>query len=65
MEIDTGDSLPITQKPHTLPLKPATWVQKELEILEKARVIVRSVSPWASPIVIVPNTKKNSSRRAP
>ena len=55
IEIDTGDSLPITQKPYTLPLKHVTWVQKELEILEKARVIVRSVSPWASPIVIVPN----------
>ena len=54
MEIDTGDSLPITQKPYTLPLKHAEWVQKELEILEKAGVIVRSVSPWASPIVVVP-----------
>ena len=45
MEIDTGDSLTITQKPYTLPLKHTTWVQKELEILEKAGVIVRSVSP--------------------
>ena len=54
MEIDTGDSPPITQKPYTLPLKHAEWVQKELEILEKAGVIVRSVSPWASPIVVVP-----------
>ena len=54
MEIDTGDSPPITQKPYTLPLKHATWVQKELEILEKAGVIVRSVSAWASPIVIIP-----------
>ena len=54
MEIDTGDSLPITQKPYTLPLKHAEWVQKELEILEKAGVIVRSVSLWASPIVVVP-----------
>ena len=54
MEIDTGDSPPITQRPYTLPLKHATWVQKELEILEKAGMIVRSVSPWASPIVIVP-----------
>ena len=32
MEIDTGDSPPITQKPYTLPLKHAKWVQKELEI---------------------------------
>ena len=54
MEIDTGDSPPVTQKPYTLPLKHAEWVQKELEILEKAGVIVRSVSPWASPIVVVP-----------
>ena len=54
MEIDTGDNSPITQKPYTLPLKHAEWVQKELEILEKAGVIVRSVSPWASPIVVVP-----------
>ena len=54
MKIDTGDSPPITQKPYTLPLKHAKWVQKELEILEKAGVIVRNVSPWASPIVVVP-----------
>ena len=54
MEIDTRDSPPITQKTYTLPLKHAEWVQKELEILEKAGVIVRSVSPWASPIVVVP-----------
>ena len=54
VEIDTGDSLPIIQKPYTLPLKHTEWVQRELEILEKAGVIVRSVSPWASPIVVVP-----------
>ena len=53
-EIDTGDSPPITQKPYTLPSKHATWVWKDLEILEKAGVIVRGVSPLASPIVIVP-----------
>ena len=54
VEIDTGDSLPITPKPYTLPLEHTKWVQRELEILEKAGVIVRSVSPWASPIVLVP-----------
>ena len=32
------------------------WIgsDKKLEALEKAGVITRSVSPWASPIVIVP-----------
>ena len=54
VEINTGDSLPITQKPYTLPLKHTKWVQRELEILEKAGVIVRSVSPWDSPIIVVP-----------
>ena len=44
IEIDTGDSPPITQKPYTLPLKHTEWVQRELEILEKAGVIVRSVT---------------------
>ena len=42
------------QKPYTLPLKHTEWVQRELEILEKAGAIVRSVSPWASPIIVVP-----------
>ena len=49
MKIDTGDSPPNIQKPYTLPLKHVAWVQKELEILGKAGVIVRSVSPWVVP----------------
>ena len=54
IDIGTGDSPPICQKPYNLPLKHREWVQKELETLEKAGVIVRSISPWASPIVVVP-----------
>ena len=54
MDIEMGDSPPICQRPYSLALKHIEWVQKELEILEKAGVIVRSVSPWASPIVVVP-----------
>ena len=54
MDIDTGYSPPVCQKPYNLPLKHREWVQKELETLERAWVIVRSISPWASPIVIVP-----------
>ena len=54
MDIETGDSPPICQKPYSLPLKHVEWVQNELEILERAGVIQRSMSPWASPIVIVP-----------
>ena len=54
MDIPTGDSPPVSQKPYTLALKHVQWVREEIETLEKAGVIVRSVSPWASPIVIVP-----------
>ena len=44
---------PIASKPYTLPLKHYDWVQKEIETLERAGIIERSISPWASPIVIV------------
>ena len=54
MEIDTGNHPPIASKPYTLPLKHYEWVEREIETLEKAGIIERSISPWASPVVIVP-----------
>ena len=54
MDIPTGDSPPITQRPYTLALRHVQWVQDEIEVLEKAGIIAKSVSSWASPIVIVP-----------
>ena len=54
MEIDTGDSLPVAQNPYTLPLKHHEWVRKEIETLEKAGVIERSLPPWASLVIVVP-----------
>ena len=51
MEIDMGDSLPVAQSPYTLPLKHYDWVRQEIEMLEKAGVIERSLSPWASPVI--------------
>ena len=41
MDIDTGDSPSVCQKPYNLPLKHREWVQKELETLEKAWVIAQ------------------------
>ena len=52
VDIDTGDSPPVCQKPYTLPLKHYNWVQQEIETLEHAGVIRKSFSPWASPIVV-------------
>ena len=63
MDIDTGDSPPICQKPYSLPLKHYNWVQQEIETLECAGVIRKSISPWASPIVIVP--KKSTPGEPP
>ena len=63
MEIDTGDNTPVSQRPYSLALKHVEWVRQELEALEKAGVITRSVSPWASPIVIVP--KKSAPGEPP
>ena len=63
MEIDTGNHPPIASKPYTLPLKHYEWVQKEIETLERAGIIERSISPWASPVVIVP--KKSAPGEPP
>ena len=62
MDIDTGDSPPVSSRPYTLPLKHYEWVQREIESLERAGVITKSMSKWASPIVVVP---KKSAPREP
>ena len=62
MDIDTGDNPPVSSRPNTLPLKHYEWVQREIESLECAGVITKSMSKWASPIVIVP---KKSAPREP
>ena len=63
MEIDTENHPPVASKPYTLPLKHYDWVQREIETLEKAGIIERSISPWASPVVIVP--KKSTPGEPP
>ena len=63
MDIDTGDSPPVSSRPYTLPLKHYEWVQREIESLEHAGVITKSMSKWASPIVIVP--KKSAPGEPP
>ena len=63
MEIDTRSSVPLAQSPYTLPLKHYDWVRNEIETLEKAGVIERSLSPWASPVIVVP--KKSAPDEPP
>ena len=63
MDIDTGNSPPIASRPYTLPLKHYEWVRKEISTLERAGIITKSISPWASPVVIVP--KKSAPGEPP
>ena len=54
MDIDTGNSPPIAQAPYKVPLRYEEWLRDELDRLEKAGIIEQCMSPWASPVVIVP-----------
>ena len=56
-------TLPIASKPYTLPLKHYKWVQREIETLERAGIIERSISLWVSLVVIVP--KKSAPGEPP
>ena len=42
MDIDTGLSQPVSQRPYTLLLKHHDWVKKEIEQMECAGVIEKS-----------------------
>ena len=63
MDIDTGNSPLVSLRPYTLPLKHYEWVQREIESLEWAGVITKSMSKWASPIVVIP--KKSAPGEPP
>ncbi|MCG8430404.1 MAG: reverse transcriptase, partial [Candidatus Omnitrophica bacterium] len=52
-----------SSRPYALALKHYDWVKKEIETLEKSGVIEESLSPWASPIVVVP--KKSAPGEPP
>ena len=63
MDIDTGDSPPVSSRPYTLPLKHYEWVQREIESLEWAGVITKSMSKWTTPIVNVPKKLLGNPQR--
>ena len=53
----------MAQSPYTLPLIHYEWVWKEIETIKKAGVKVKSLSPWASPVIVVP--KKSAPDEPP
>ena len=55
IDIEMDPNLPLrASKPYTLPPKHQEWVRKELADLERAGIIQRSLSPYASPNVVIP-----------
>ena len=54
MQINTGNSKPVSQKPYPIALKHYDQVKDEINKLLDAKVICSSHSSWSSPIIIVP-----------
>ena len=61
MNIDTGDSLPRKQNPRWMPFMVRQEVARQLEGMQRNRVIQPSSSPWSSPVVMV--RKKDGTHR--
>ena len=59
MTIKTDPELtPIANKPYPLALKHHTFLKEEIENLLEARLIERSMSPYAAPIIVVSTNSK-------
>lgn len=59
--IDTGDAVPVKQRPRRIPMKVRDQVEKQKEKMLQDGVIEESESPWCSPVVLV--RKKDGSFR--
>ena len=53
-KIDTGDSPPLRSSPYRVPQKLEEEVNREVDKMLEMGIIRPSISPWVSPVVIVP-----------
>ena len=61
MQIDVGNNDPIKMRPYRTPMKNREVIDKAVDEMLVADVIIRSRSPWSFPVVIV--DKKDGSKR--
>ena len=61
LNIDTSGAAPVSQAPYKTPFSQRKYVEEQIRKMEEAGIIRQSISPWASPIVIV--GKKDGSKR--
>ena len=54
MQIGTGDSKPVSQRPYSIAMKLYNYVTSEINKLLDTQVIHSSHSSWSAPIIIVP-----------
>ena len=54
VQIDTGNSVPVSQKPYPIAMKHNDWVKDEIIKLLDAKVIHSSHSSLSAPIIIIP-----------
>ena len=54
MQIDTGDSKPVSQKPYPITMKHYGWVRSEINKFLDAHIIHNSHSGWSVCIIVVP-----------
>ncbi|KAL5007119.1 hypothetical protein ScPMuIL_015925, partial [Solemya velum] len=61
-EIETGSALPIKQRAYRLPVHKREEVDKQVESMLEQGIVSPSLSPWASPIVLV--EKKHDTHKS-
>ena len=60
MEINTGNSKPVSQNPYPIAMKHYDWVKNEINKLLDTKVIHSNHSSWSASIIVIP--KGNSGK---
>ena len=62
MIIETDPNLPpVASKPYPLPLKHHKFIKAEIKNLPEVGLIERSMSPYATPVIVVPRKSKSGT----